>query len=168
MKNVDKHPTAGNDLVGSTLLPSSGADPPAVEVVIGGHPCVVVPDAEAENPRAVYHLDGLRHDASQIVGWLTLGGEAYVILCVEASLRSSPTQGTRRRPIDILTERELQIALLVREGRVNKQIAHCLHITPNTVQSHLKRMFCKLGVSTRAAMVRKLDECLYQVHRPQS
>jgi DNA-binding CsgD family transcriptional regulator len=56
-------------------------------------------------------------------------------------------------PIELLTERELQIARLVALGRLNKQIAHQLHISEWTVATHLRRIFAKLGVDTRAAMV---------------
>jgi DNA-binding CsgD family transcriptional regulator len=54
-----------------------------------------------------------------------------------------------------LTGRELQIVALVAEGRVNKQIASDLHISEWTVSTHLRRIFSKLGVDTRAAMVSK-------------
>lgn len=54
---------------------------------------------------------------------------------------------------DLLTERELQIATLVASGRPNKQIAKQLHISEWTVSTHLRRIFMKLGVDSRAAMV---------------
>ena len=53
----------------------------------------------------------------------------------------------------LLTERELEIATLVAEGYLNKQIATQLHISEWTVATHLRRIFAKLGVGTRAAMV---------------
>jgi DNA-binding CsgD family transcriptional regulator len=52
-----------------------------------------------------------------------------------------------------LTAREVQIARLVAEGLVNKQIAVELRISEWTVATHLRRIFAKLGVETRAAMV---------------
>jgi DNA-binding CsgD family transcriptional regulator len=55
--------------------------------------------------------------------------------------------------IALLTERELQIATLVASGKVNKQIAKELQISEWTVSTHLRRIFAKLGVSSRAAMV---------------
>jgi DNA-binding CsgD family transcriptional regulator len=54
---------------------------------------------------------------------------------------------------EMLTGRELQIVALVADGRVNKQIADILRISEWTVSTHLKRIFAKLGVDTRAAMV---------------
>lgn len=52
-----------------------------------------------------------------------------------------------------LTLREQEIVELVRLGRVNKQIAGELGISEHTVSTHLRRIFRKLGVDTRAAMV---------------
>lgn len=52
-----------------------------------------------------------------------------------------------------LTAREAQIARLVADGLVNKQIASELQISEWTVATHLRRIFAKLGVETRAAMV---------------
>jgi DNA-binding CsgD family transcriptional regulator len=54
---------------------------------------------------------------------------------------------------EILTQRELQIANLVAQGHCNKQIAIQLQISEWTVATHLRRVFAKLGVDSRAAMV---------------
>lgn len=53
----------------------------------------------------------------------------------------------------LLTARELQIASLVAIGHSNKQISKSLQISEWTVNSHLRRIFLKLGVDSRAAMV---------------
>jgi DNA-binding NarL/FixJ family response regulator len=45
------------------------------------------------------------------------------------------------------------IATLVAQGLVNKQVADRLHISEWTVCTHLRRIYSKLGVSTRSAMV---------------
>lgn len=52
-----------------------------------------------------------------------------------------------------LTARELQIAALVAMGHPNKLISRDLGISEWTVCSHLRRIFIKLGVDSRAAMV---------------
>lgn len=59
-----------------------------------------------------------------------------------------------------LTPREVQIVGLVAEGRVNKQIAEVLKISQWTVSTHLRRIFVKLRVDTRAAMVAKCSYLL--------
>jgi DNA-binding CsgD family transcriptional regulator len=53
----------------------------------------------------------------------------------------------------VLTGRELQIAMLVADGLVNKEIADRLRISEWTVCTHVRRIYSKLGVSTRGAMV---------------
>ena len=56
-------------------------------------------------------------------------------------------------PQELLSERELQIVELVAQGQSNKQIAKKLKISEWTVSTHLRRVFAKLKVDSRAAMV---------------
>ena len=55
-----------------------------------------------------------------------------------------------------LSPRELAIARLVARGLPNKAIGNLLDISPWTVATHLRRIFGKLQVSSRAAMVASL------------
>jgi DNA-binding CsgD family transcriptional regulator len=57
-----------------------------------------------------------------------------------------------------LSPREHEIARMVAKGYPNKTIATVLDISTWTVASHLRRVFSKLGVSSRAAMVARLLE----------
>ncbi len=52
-----------------------------------------------------------------------------------------------------LSPRERQIVRLVAEGHVNKTIGAVLDISPWTVATHLRRIFAKLGVASRASMI---------------
>lgn len=54
---------------------------------------------------------------------------------------------------DVLTRREQEIAQLVSEGLSTKQIATRAFISENTVKQHLKRVYAKTDVSTRAELV---------------
>jgi len=65
-------------------------------------------------------------------------------------------------PAQLLTARELQIAVLVGQGYQTKRIAHKLQISEWTVSTHLRRIFAKLGVDNRAAMV---GRCLRLIER---
>jgi pimeloyl-ACP methyl ester carboxylesterase/DNA-binding CsgD family transcriptional regulator len=51
-----------------------------------------------------------------------------------------------------LTEREADVAMLVAEGASNPEIAQRLFISRQTVESHLKHIFSKLAVESRAAV----------------
>ena len=55
-----------------------------------------------------------------------------------------------------LSPREQQIALMVARGRTNQAIASALEISVWTVSTHLRRIFAKLAVSSRAEMVAHL------------
>ncbi|MFN8453547.1 MAG: helix-turn-helix transcriptional regulator [Anaerolineae bacterium] len=57
-----------------------------------------------------------------------------------------------------LSPREQEIARLVAKGLPNKTIAAVLDISQWTVSTHLRRVFTKLGVSTRAEMVAHLSK----------
>lgn len=64
-----------------------------------------------------------------------------------------------------LSPREIEIARMVAEGYPNKIIADVLDISSWTVGTHLRRIFAKLNVGSRAAMVAKLlDEGLLRDH----
>jgi DNA-binding CsgD family transcriptional regulator len=57
-----------------------------------------------------------------------------------------------------LSPREQEIGRMVAKGHPNKVIADVLNISSWTVCTHLRRIFAKLGVGTRAAMVAQLVE----------
>jgi DNA-binding CsgD family transcriptional regulator len=57
-----------------------------------------------------------------------------------------------------LSPREREIARMVAKGYPNKVIARVLEISSWTVSTHLRRIFAKLSVSSRAAMVAHLLE----------
>ncbi len=56
-------------------------------------------------------------------------------------------------PRHALSPRELQIARLVADGSTNRAIASSLDISLWTVSTHMRRIFAKLGVCSRAEMV---------------
>lgn len=58
-----------------------------------------------------------------------------------------------------LSPREIEIVRMVAQGHPNKIIADVLSISSWTVCTHVRRIFAKLGVGSRAAMVARLLEC---------
>jgi DNA-binding CsgD family transcriptional regulator len=72
------------------------------------------------------------------------------VRCVLVQLRPSIEVG--------LSPREQQIARMVAGGRTNQAIAAALEISVWTVSTHLRRIFAKLAVSSRAEMVAHLRQ----------
>lgn len=62
---------------------------------------------------------------------------------------SRPTQGW-----EALTQAERRVAALIAEGRTNKSVAAELFLSPNTVATHLRAVFAKMNVSSRAQLAR--------------
>jgi DNA-binding CsgD family transcriptional regulator len=60
---------------------------------------------------------------------------------------------SRQGPRHALSPRELQIAQLVADGATNRAIASSLDISLWTVSTHMRRIFAKLDVCSRAEMV---------------
>ncbi len=102
-----------------------------------------------------------RRSAEALYKEIVLDGRRYMLVPVEASggvngdrVGVSPVaDDAPDDPMRALSEREGAIVRLVASGMVNKQIAFKLQISEHTVSTYLRRIFAKLGVDTRAAMV---------------
>jgi DNA-binding CsgD family transcriptional regulator len=56
-----------------------------------------------------------------------------------------------------LTPQELQVALIVARGSTNREAAATLFLSPKTVEFHLGNTYRKLGVRSRAELVRRVE-----------
>jgi DNA-binding NarL/FixJ family response regulator len=80
-------------------------------------------------------------------------------------LASSPASILNQRPSDLgmpnrltlkscrFSKREQSIIAFIADGQSNKKIARMLGVTPETVKTHVKRIFNKLSAETRAQAV---------------
>jgi DNA-binding CsgD family transcriptional regulator/tetratricopeptide (TPR) repeat protein len=58
--------------------------------------------------------------------------------------------------VDGLTETEHRVADLVTQGLTNRQVASMMFVTENTVQTHVRHIFQKLGVKSRTELAAQL------------
>jgi ATP/maltotriose-dependent transcriptional regulator MalT len=65
-----------------------------------------------------------------------------------------------------LTRREREVAELVRERKTNREIAAALFLSEKTVETHLRHIFGKLGVSSRASVARALEAAQHDPGAP--
>jgi ATP/maltotriose-dependent transcriptional regulator MalT len=66
--------------------------------------------------------------------------------------RAGGPAGGGNAGLDSLTTREREIASLIAQGFSNKQVAERIFVSPKTVESHLSRIYAKLGVTSRTAL----------------
>ncbi len=122
--------------VGRTLLSSA-----RVNVALGSASQAV---AELERAEAVFvesGAEGLRAEAAQELRRLGRRN------------RSAPrSPGVGENGLAALSAREREVADLVAEGSTNRVVAQRLFLSEKTVEAHLRNVFVKLGVSSRAAV----------------
>ena len=63
-----------------------------------------------------------------------------------------------QKPLDMLTDREKEIALAVADGKSNRQIADLYEISEPTVKTHLSNIFKKLDLKDRVGLVLYLKQ----------
>ena len=66
------------------------------------------------------------------------------------AVRAAGSTG-EQAPIAGLSSRELEVMVLLADGKTNREIADALFLSVRTVDRHVSRIFDKLGVSSRAA-----------------
>src|ERR1700681_3990071 len=84
--------------------------------------------------------------------------EGAALSTEEAIAYAQRGRGERKRPSTgwgSLTPTELDVVRLVGDGLPNKDIATRLFISPRTVQSHLRHVYNKLGLTSRVQLAQE-------------
>jgi DNA-binding CsgD family transcriptional regulator len=88
------------------------------------------------------------HDLFEAMGARSFAGRARH----ELSATGATTLSRRDATLDDLTAQETRIASLAGDGLSNTEIAARLYISANTVDYHLRKVFRKLGIRSRAQL----------------
>lgn len=79
--------------------------------------------------------------------------DAMIDVVIAHQQRPEGIQAGGGRPIDVLSQREREIAELIAKGSRNREIANQFEIAEGTVKVHLHRIFRKLGVTSRSELM---------------
>ena len=106
---------------------------------------------------------GLAWEASHLVGQAAVRSTdsrvTRALLGRARDLKGSVGSEPERLAADTgLSERELEIGLLVRDGLTHREIGERLFISPKTVEHHVARIRQKLGATSRAEMMAALQQ----------
>jgi DNA-binding NarL/FixJ family response regulator len=153
---------------GDELLARYSRQP--VDVVLVGTQRAVPTGVEATRRLVAAHpqvnviVFGAPDDAGSIAAAIAGGARGYLrwdasrpeLVAALAHTLASTAVPTPRAPTDPgvqLTERELQVLRGMSQGKSNGQIGRELYLSEDTVKTHARRLFRKLGVRDRAQAV---------------
>jgi two-component system response regulator NreC len=90
-------------------------------------------------------------------------GERYVHPALGARLVAAEVEERKRAAADPLSDREREVLRLLALGHTNQEIAKQLYISVRTAETHRAHIMQKLGLSSRAELVRHaLDQGLIE------
>jgi two-component system, NarL family, response regulator NreC len=81
-------------------------------------------------------------------------GDQYLHPALGARLIAAEAEERKRAEVDPLSEREREVLRLLALGHTNQEIAQMLYISVRTAETHRAHIMQKLGLSSRAELVR--------------
>lgn len=81
-------------------------------------------------------------------------GKSFVAPSIASKLAVSLIKGSGGSPFDQLSQREMQVAMLVTQGRTTQAISDSLCLSPKTVSTYRYRVFEKLDVGNDVELTR--------------
>lgn len=133
---------------------------------IGGERLLEILRAQDTAPRVVVYSHDANADiarramAAGAAGFCSRSDPAEQLLDIIAEVAAGrmvfpfvDVRGLQRDPMDTLTDRERSLIELLAQGRSNKALASELGISINTVKFHLRNLYEKLSVDSRAQAI---------------
>ncbi len=106
----------------------------------------------------VFHRTQLQPDQEWQEFFETLGSEAAIAIDnagMHDQLQRTGSAAAAKAPAPDLTKLENQILTLLVEGDSNREIAGKVHLSQNTIKSHVRQLLQKLDVGNRTELARK-------------
>jgi DNA-binding CsgD family transcriptional regulator/tetratricopeptide (TPR) repeat protein len=104
--------------------------------------------------RARRRADARPHLAAAHATFAALGAEHWVARAAHELRAAGAPRGERSPSDEVLTARERDVCALVAGGATNREAAAVLHMSPRTVEHHLRMAYRKLGVRSRTELAR--------------
>lgn len=82
-----------------------------------------------------------------------LAGGVWTPPGADRELPADPEIAVIARRVASLTAQQIRVLMMLREGLLNKQIAHALSVSEATVKAHVSAILLKLGVASRTQAV---------------
>ena len=110
-----------------------------------------------------YRVWARAHASSMSIALVAAAFMALGVWVGAKVFRSRPAAGafepnTRAQTSLGITQREIQVLRLLASGRSNKEIAATLHISPNTIKTHIARLYEKLQAARRTDAILRARE----------
>jgi DNA-binding NarL/FixJ family response regulator len=82
-----------------------------------------------------------------------LDGGIWTPPWAQGELPGDPEIAAIARRVASLTAQQIRVLMMLKEGLLNKQIAHVLDVSEATVKAHVSAILLKLGVASRTQAV---------------
>jgi DNA-binding CsgD family transcriptional regulator len=99
-------------------------------------------------------------DINRLTDYLVTAGTANTAAPVAVNINKTPSANSPHRGLSLefiekydLSDRQADVTEVLLKGKSDKEIAAFLGIAPNTVQTHLKKVYRKTGAGGRYALM---------------
>ena len=85
-------------------------------------------------------------------------GEKYICAEIQKNITNQMLVDEDDNKLSKLTEREIEIIKLIKNGSTNKEIAEILFLSPRTVETHRARILKKLDLKNSLSLVKYIND----------
>lgn len=131
-------------------------DPSTKVIVVSVHAQEPVPGKLLEAGAFGYLTKGCAADEVVTAVRRVHGGERYLTAEIARALAFGAVGGrkTSESPFELLSQREMQVMMMVTQGQSIQEISERLRLSPKTVSTYRYRLFEKLGVGNDVELTR--------------